>query len=200
MHLNQKSSSKSLFARWSNPCLLLLGLALALGAPGCSSVNTHVDKGPVRASTFSFLVPRADQLSGEVEARKEAHALIQHALVNTLVAKGLNQVPAGGDITVAYLLVVGNNVATTALDGYFGYSTDSQALVDEVHKEQTGSGSRGYFEAGTLVIDLVDPKTSKVLQRRSIHAQILRELPSEQRVARVQAIVDQALRDVPIAR
>jgi hypothetical protein len=101
---------------------------------------------------------------------------------------------------VAYLVVVGNNVETTSLNGYFGYGDDAQAWVEKVHKEQAVKGeNRDYFESGTLVIDFIDPKTSKLLQRRSIQAQVLRNLPAETRTSRVQAIVDQALKDLPVS-
>jgi len=176
---------------------LFLGLALA----GCSSVKTHVDKGQVKARTFSWLDTGSRPTPDFAEDRKEAHALVQQAITKNLAARGVNYVPTGGNVTVAYLIVVGNNVATTSLNSYFGYTPDSEALVEKVHSQQTSSdASRGYFESGTLVIDLLDPATSKLLQRRSIHAQVLRDLPMEKRQERVQSVVDQALRDVPISQ
>ena len=176
-----------------------LGLAAALGA--CSSVKTHVDKGPVQARTFSFLDTGSRTTPSYAEDRKEAHALVQEAITKNLASKGVAHVPSGGEVTVAYLIVVANNVTTTALNDYFGYTPDSEALLQKVHSEETTDNkSRGYFEAGTLVIDLLDPKTSKVLQRRSIQAQVLRNLPMENRSARVQSIVDQALADVRISK
>jgi lipopolysaccharide biosynthesis glycosyltransferase len=126
--------------------------------------------------------------------------MVQQAIINNLAAKGISNAPSGGDITVAYLVIVGNNISTTSLNEYFGYTDDAVAMVEEVHKKQTASqGNRGYFEAGTLVIDFLSPSTSKVLQRRSIEAPVLRNLPTEQRTERVQSIVNQALSDLPIA-
>lgn len=176
-------------------CLLLVGLLAA-----CSSVKTHVDKGPVKARTFSFLNIGSKPAPGYADRRTEAHALVQQAIIKNLSAKGVGYVPSGGEINVAYLIVVGNNTTTTSLNDYFGYTPDSQAFVDKVHSEQTGGEARGYLEAGTLVIDMVDPATSKLLQRRSIQAQILRDLPLDARSARVQGFVDQALKDVPLSR
>jgi hypothetical protein len=164
---------------------------------GCSSVKTHVDKGRVTAHTFSFLNTGSTSFPSYAEARKEAHELIQQALTRNLATRGITYVPSGGDITVAYLVVVGNNATTTSLNSYFGYTDESAALVEKVHAEQTSKNKdRAYFEAGTLVIDILDPRTSKLLQRRSINAQVLRNLPLEKRTERVQAIVDQALKDV----
>lgn len=176
-------------------------LVLAIAVTGCSSVKSQVDKSPISARTFSFLNTGQRQLPGYADERKQAHAAIQQAIVSFLATKGVSHVPTGGDVTVAYIVIVGNNANTTSLNAYFGYTDEAEALVKEVHKEQTvGEQNRGYFEAGTLVIDFLDPHTSKLLQRRSIQAPILRNLPLDERTARVQSIVDQALKDLPINR
>ena len=173
-------------------------LALAAFVAACSSVKTYVNKAPVKARTFSYLDPGSREVPSYAEAKKEAHAIIQQAITKCLAAKAVSHVPSGGEVTVAYLVVVGNNSTTTSLNNYFGYTDDSNAFVDKIHAAQTGSQSRGYFQEGTLVIDFVEPGTSKVLQRRCIQAPVLLNLSQEARSERVQKIVDQALRDVPI--
>jgi hypothetical protein len=179
-------------------CLIVaVILGLALGA--CSSVKTHVDEGKVNAHTFSFLDTASRQLPSYADSSQQAHAMIQQAIIHNLAARGITHLPSGGDITVAYLVIVGNNTTTTSLNQYFGYTDDANALVNQVHKEQTGENNRGYFEAGTLVIDILQPHNSKLLQRRSIQAEVLRNLPTEQRTARIQALVDRALGDVPLS-
>jgi hypothetical protein len=126
--------------------------------------------------------------------------MIQTAITKNLAAKNVAFVASGGDVTVAYLVITGNNAATTCLNDYFGYQTDADALVDKVHTEQSiKSGNRAYFEAGTLVIDFVNPKTSKLLKRASISAPILRNLPDDVRQERLQSIVDQALKSLRVA-
>ncbi len=176
-------------------------LLLTVALTACSSVKTHVNKGPVQARTFSFLNTGTRPIPDYAEERQQAHAMVQQAVTRNLAARGVSCVPSGGNVTVAYLIVVGNNTTTTSLNRYFGYTDDSSAFVDQVHSEQTDSGqARGYFEAGTLVIDFVDPATSKLIQRRSIKAQVLRNLPQETRAARIQGLVDQALNDVPFSQ
>jgi hypothetical protein len=175
-------------------------IVLAVALVACSSVKRTVDKSPIAARTFSFLDTGPRATPSYAEDRKEAHAMIQQALIKNLASKGIAHVTTGGDVTVAYLVVVGNNVETTSLNGYFGYGDDAQAWVEQIHKEQAVKGdNREYFESGTLVIDFIDPKTSKLLQRRSIQAQVLRNLPAETRSNRVQSIVDQALKDLPVS-
>jgi hypothetical protein len=184
--------------RTSKATALLGCLLLAAVIAGCSSVKTYVNKAPVKGRTFSFLNTGSRDVPSYAEASQQAHAMIQQAIKRNLAAKGLSQAPSGGDVTVAYLVVVGNNSTTTSLNSYFGYTDDSNAFVDKIHAQETGNQTRGYFEEGTLVLDFVDPGTSKVLQRRSIQAPVLRNLPAETRSERIQTIVDQALKDVPV--
>ena len=180
--------------------LLLTCLALMILLVGCSSVSTTVNKGAVRANTFSFMDKGNRQTPEYADRSQQAHALVQQAIANNLANKGVTRANSGGDVTVAYLIIVGNNVATTSLNEYFGYSDDSTALVEKVHDTQAGSkkDQRNYYTAGTLIIDFVDPKTSKLIQRRSIQAPIVQNLSMEQRSSRVQTVVDQALADLPV--
>ncbi len=183
----------------TNTYSLIVAGTLALA--GCSSVKTHVDTGPIHGRTFSFINVGTREAPSYAESRKLAHTKIQEAITKTLAAKGLNHVSQGGDITVAYLIIVGNNATTMSLNDYFGYTSDASALMDKVHtSEAVKNNERSYFEAGTLVIDMLDSKTSQLLKRRTLQAQILRELPLDAREARLQGLVDQALSDVQIVR
>ena len=188
--------------RYFRPLATLLACLLLAGAlAGCSSVKTRIDKTPVSARTFSFLNTGRRDFPSYAEDRQQAHAMVQKALISSLASKGIQHVDSGGDVTVGYLIVVGNNAMTTSLNSYFGYTEDSAAITEKVHEEQTGSNqSRGYFEAGTLVIDFINPGTSQLLQRRTIQAQVLRNLPAEARAERLQGLVNQALADLPVAR
>ena len=181
-----------------NYALLLVG---ALALAGCSSVKSHVDTGPIHAQTFSFINTGSGPVPSYAEKRQQVHAAVQAAITENLAAKGMSHVSQGGEVIVAYLLIAGNNATTTSLNEYFGYTPDATALVDKAHTEQAIKGEdRGYFEAGTLVIDFLDPRTSKVLKRATIQAPILRELPLDARAARLQELVDQALRDLHISK
>jgi hypothetical protein len=177
----------------------MLSLGVVVLFAGCSSVSTKIDRAPVTARTFSFLNTGSKPMPDYAEPRQEVHAAIQQAIIKNLAAKGVTWMTNGGDVTVAYLVIAGNNVETTSLNSYFGYNSDADALVDKVHKEQAVENkSRNYFEEGTLVVDFLDPKTSKILQRRTIQAQVLRNLSAAERATRAQAIVDNVLADVAI--
>jgi hypothetical protein len=178
--------------------LLVLTISVvALSA--CSTVKTHVDNGVVSARTFSFLNTGPRRQPGYADKSPQAHAAVQNAISKNLAARGVSYVASGGDVTVAYLIIVGNQVSTSSLSDYFGYSDDANDLLEKTHKAQTiKSENRAYFETGTLVIDFLEPATSKLLQRRSIQADVLRHLDIEQRQARLQGLVNQELSTVDI--
>ena len=172
---------------------LLFGLAVAsLVLVGCRTPG-HVDRGVIKASTFSFLHPGPLPEAAYAEKRKEVHAVIQEAIADNLAAKGLNRVADRGDITVAYLIIVGNNATTSAINDYFGYSPDAIALGDKAHKAYTEGPQRNYFEAGTLLIDIVDSRTQKVLARNHITRPVLRDPPLDVRKARIEEAVNEVL-------
>jgi len=53
--MNNNYHEKSINLQFRNPASLLGCLLLAGVLAACSSVKNHVDKGPVKAGTFSFL-------------------------------------------------------------------------------------------------------------------------------------------------
>jgi len=176
-------------------------LAATLAVAGCSSVKTHVDTGPITAHTFSFLNTGAKAAPAFADKRAQVYTMINEAITSNLAAKGVSKVPTGGDITVAYLVIAGNNATTTSLNDYFGYTDDATKLVDKVHTDQAiKSEDRNYFEEGTLVIDIISPQTMKLLKRTTVKSPILRNLAPDVRQARLQSLVDQALSSLRLAK
>jgi hypothetical protein len=191
-----KLNMKSYFRTLS----VLLGAVFALA--GCSSTPTKVDKGPIHAATFSFVSGGVMPDAEFAEKRQAVHALIQEAIVKDLTAKGLKPAAADrvGDVTVAYLIILGNNVTTTAINDYFGYNRNASALLDKAHKAYTEDNSNpNYFEAGTLVIDLIDSRNYELLKRGYVVRPVLRNVSEEVRRERIQDAVDEVLKNVKIA-
>ena len=99
---------------------------------------------------------------------------------------------------VGYLIIVGNNAYTASINDYYGYGEAATGLHDKAQAAYTSSKNPNYFEAGTLVIDLIDSKSYKLLKRGHATRSILRNLPTDARAARLQEVVDEILRDVRI--
>jgi hypothetical protein len=166
---------------------------------GCST-PTHVDHGAIHASTFSFVNTHARAVPGYADQRQGVHLAIQESITRTLAARGLTRVASGGDVTVGYLVIIGNNVTTELVSDYFGFGEDAAAIHDKAHGVYTGSKNPNYFESGTLLIDIADSKSFKLLKRGYATRPILRNLPEQDKAARIQEAVDEILADVRVSR
>jgi len=176
----------------------LIGM-VSLLVVGCTSTPTRVDTGPIKASTFDFVAritgPRAEIAEGD----EAVHAMIQDAITANLAAKGVARVEGGGDVKVAYLVIVGNNVSTEAVNDYFGYGRDDTELAEKAHKAAAVDNKNpDYFEAGALLIDVIDATTFKLLKRTYVVRPVMRDLPADERQARIRDAVDEALGDLRI--
>ena len=169
----------------------LVGL---LAVAGCTSTPTRVDRGPIKAATFDFVARATGPQATIAESDEAVHAMIQEAITANLAAKGVARVAGGGDVKVAYLIVVGNNVTTISVNDYFGYGRDDAELADKAHRAfAVDNKNPDYFEAGTLLIDIIDARTFELLRRTYVVRPVMRDLPAEERQARIRDAVDEAL-------
>jgi hypothetical protein len=159
-----------------------------------------VNHGPIQGHTFTFIDSGRRTPPDNTDSRPAVHRLIQDAITSNLGAHGISRTAAGADLQVGYLVIVGNNVYTESINDYFGYSDDAAALHDKAHEAYTGSKDRNSFEAGTLVIDIVDARTSKLLKRGYATRPTLRNVPEDARAAQVQEVVDVILSDLRTAQ
>lgn len=180
--------------------LSLVVLAAGFALAGCSSTPSKVDSGAIQARSFNFVVRKGQPIPDYADKREVIHPMIQTAITKNLAGKGVNQVASNGDVTVGYLIIVGNNASTTSVNDYFGYGQEANALHEKAHDAYTGSKNPNYFEAGTLVIDVVDNKTFKLLKRSWTTRPILRNVPDDARAARLQEVVDEILKDLRVAK
>lgn len=182
--------------------LSALALATVLVVAGCSSTPPlQVDAGPIRAGTFNFVNNKASALAAREERRQAVHGMIQEAITENLTARGFQRVTGRGDVSVAYLVVVGNGAATAVFDDYFGLDREGGAIGAEVHARQSGlAGDPNYSEAGTLVIDLIDSGTFKLLKRTTVVRPVLRNTPAEIRKEHIQQAVTEALQSLQVSK
>ena len=175
-----------------------LNLAALLVA-GCSSAPTRVDTGPIHAASFSFVATGPSPTPFYADGREQIHAAIQDSISRNLAGKGLSKVASGGDVIVAYLVVVGDNVSSEAISTYFGYGRDDSGLLAKAENASASSENPNYFQGGTLLIDIIDAKTYKLLNRSYVVRPLLRNPTAEVRAERIQEAVDEVLKDVRIA-
>jgi Domain of unknown function (DUF4136) len=175
--------------------ILLTGLLIA----GCSSTPTHLDKGAIKAHTFNFINGGIALTPPATEKRDAVHQQIQAAIIKNLAAKGLTRTDGAGDVIVAYMVILGNNVSTEAVTTYFGSGRDADALHDKAQAAYTTNANPNHFEAGTLLIDVIDAKTYELLYREFAVRPIQGDATTEERAGHIQAAVDAALAKVRVA-
>jgi hypothetical protein len=176
--------------------IILTGFLIA----GCSSTPTRVDSGAIKASTFSFINGGSPPSATFADKREEIHRMIQDAITQNLAAKGVRRVADNSDVTVAYLVIVGNNVSTEAIDKYFGSGRDSYGLANKAQDAYTKSKNPNSFEAGTLLIDIIDSKTYKLLVRNYVVRPLLNKPTAEVRRSHLQGAVDEALKNLRVTK
>ena len=170
--------------------MLLTGLLIA----GCSSTpETHVDKGAIQAHTFNFINGGIALTPPAADRRDAANQQIQEAIIKNLAAKGLTRADGAGDVIVAYMIILGNNVSTEAITTYFGSGRDAAALHDMAHDAYTSSPNPNRFEAGTLLIDVIDGKTYELLYRNFAVRPLMGQATPAERAGLIQEAVDAAL-------
>jgi hypothetical protein len=196
---NARNTIKRKIRRMKYSFFVTLNLAALLIA-GCSSTPTKVESGTIRAATFSFIAKTPGSALASADSREPLHAMIQAAITRDLASKGLTQVPTGGDVVVAYLVVVGNNASTESISTYFGYGRDATALHDKAQDAYSANKNPNYFEAGTLLVDIIDAKTYKLLKRSYVTRPLLRNPTADVQAERLQEAVDAVLKDVRFAR
>jgi hypothetical protein len=172
--------------------LFLLAACILLLA-GCSSTSSKIDTGPITARTFSFVNIKGKPIPDYAEREQQVHALVQNAITQSLARRQVQRVAQGGDVTVAYLVIVGNNAETASINDYFGYGKDADKLAEIAHTKYTDNKNPNYFEAGTLLIDFIDPRTYKVLKRGYASRALQPNLAPEARAARVSEVVEEIL-------
>jgi hypothetical protein len=177
---------------------LLLLAASAFVLAGCSSTPAKVNTGPVAARTFSFIKPGSKPVPDFADNRQPVHEMIQNAITKNLAAKGVTRAETGGNITVGYLVIIDNNGATEAVDDYFGYRDIALALQDKAHDAYADHRKGASYSAGTLVINVIDSQSYKVLKRGHASRRILQNVPADARAARIQEVVDEILQDLRI--
>ncbi|MGB0258906.1 MAG: DUF4136 domain-containing protein [Coraliomargarita sp.] len=171
--------------------LLILSATLAAAFIGCKSVDTP--KG-TSAGYSSFRLYRELPSNSAHFANKDdqAHAVIQKEIVSSLKQGGLKETGDDAELIVAYLVLIQDNAASTAIDNY--YVNSGSEILSYAHEQVAVKGNYSRdFKAGTLIIDVIDAKERKLIYRNYASKQIAEELEGAAREARIKSVVDEAI-------
>jgi hypothetical protein len=170
--------------------LLLFVLPLAL-LPACQTVAQP--KGSSHGYRSARLVrPHAAPAVANPDDRVN-HA-IQSALASTFRANGFDIQSPDAELTVAYLVLVQDNVTTTLINDYFGFGRNAMDIANLAHERGViRNNTADSYESGTVVIDILDNKTGKLVYRDHATRDVTGGLSDAQLKARADSAVQQAL-------
>jgi hypothetical protein len=170
---------------------------LALALLACATIEVSSDWNPAadfsRLHTWAWLAqerpasgdPRLD--SALLDAR------IRSAVESELGARGFAKAEAGAaDFLVAYHVALERKLVATTIDDYYGG-------VGYRHWPRPGY-SQTYvheFEVGSLMLDVLDPRSRELIWRGTAQAEILPAATPEEREARVREGVRRILERFP---
>jgi len=136
--------------------LRILAVALAATTVACSTLQVNTDYDPTtnfgKYTTFS--VKKGTGAPDNINA-----ARLEQALSSALSARGLKQLPDGGDLSLYSHFKLGKetqlNTTSTGYGGWGGWRWGGGMQTTQVEEIPTG----------TLVVDLVDASTNKAVWR-----------------------------------
>ena len=175
--------------------ILLIPFSLvSIFAIGCSSVD--MPKGKVRGFESARLVDQrtTSRVQG-AEDSPEVNRMVQEAIAAELEAGGVRIGGGGEDLIVAYMIIHQTTGSTTMNSDHFGYGRNAEAILLKAHEEGViKNESPDFFEAGAIVIDLLDARTNKLVFRNFAKRAIGATPPSPAvREARIRSAVNEAL-------
>lgn len=177
---------------------ILVGLAvLALSA--CSSMKSAWDYDPstsfTQYKTFAWVTKKTNDAGYHLDGLMDQR--VREAVNTQLVAKGMTLVDAkDADVLVNYLTKVDKKINVDTFNTNYGYNPYYGPGWGFGGNMQTQTTVREY-EVGTLIIDIVDNKTDKLVWRGSVADTIRDKNTPEERVEVVNNAISSVLTNYP---
>ena len=170
--------------------------ALALIAAfvcGCSSVDMPkgTDKGYESAR---FVKASSATLPYGLEDSPVVNGMVQDAIATQFRGKGFTFGGPSADLIVAYMLIRQTNSSTAMNADHFGHGRDVDAIVGRAHdKGVIKNKSPDEFEAGAVVIDILDARSNELVYRNFAKREVIDVVSDEARRQRIDGAVREAL-------
>jgi hypothetical protein len=178
--------------------ILLIAAAL-FSLAACNTLSTSYDYDPevsfAQYKHYSWVEKKTDQsgyhLDGLMDQRVKA------AVANELALKGFSQVTAlDADVLVNYLTKIDKKIDVDTFSTDFGYNPfygPRWGVAGSVH---TQTVVREY-EVGTLIVDLIDNKTGKLVWRGTVADMINDRHTPQEKIANINLAISAMMKNYP---
>jgi hypothetical protein len=168
---------------------MTLGLAAIGIASGCAttmSVSSHVDRNLDFAQYRTFDWGPADALpTGDPRLDRDPFFKdhVQGAVERELAVRGIEMTSSGTpDLLIHYHANISERIDVNRVDQRYGYCRAGDCPADSI-----------WYEAGTLVLDLMDARTNKLVWRGWAQNSVAEMLRDQDKMART---IDQAVAEM----
>lgn len=170
-----------------------LWILALVAAAGCGGPKLTVDS-DYEPSTDFAKYKTWSWMAGAKPSEKDIDSLsqkrIREAIEEELPKRGLSKVEDGGDLIANYQISVQHKIESSPATVGVGYGWGP------AHIGVSKSPTREYDE-GTLVLDLVDPKTKTLIWRGTAKGTVHPDAAPEERKERIRSAVAYLLEDYP---
>ena len=183
-------------------CSLIVGLWVLYS---CSSKNISIDYDPeisfASLKTYHW-VPGTPKKTGNIKLDSNSlyHSRIKKEIDNWLGSRGYSKKEQSQtDFLVTYYVMVEKRTELLSINDYYGYP-GYWGYGHYGYYGFSGGYNRQYlyeFDYGTLIIDIVNSETKKLMWRGSIAQQVYEGQKPEKRIARIAKAVNGILRNFP---
>jgi hypothetical protein len=169
---------------------LCLGIALL---SGCSTTKKiDLPKGSSAGySTFRMYQHNSSHVPDFTNREDTVNAVLQSALKAEFEAQGMKESPGNAELIVAFLLVVQNTAVTTAISDY--YVSSGSDIVSRAHSRMGSKNMPGGYEAGAIVVDIIDKDSGVVIYRDFAKRETLDYLTPAEKEKRAQEAAVEAV-------
>jgi hypothetical protein len=177
----------SMFPQGNPASITLLSILLA----GCAGMAIEAEQDPAvtfdRYETYTW--SSNQRAPGDVRVTPALAAQIRDDIDRHLAQKGYVRVDTDGDVSVAYRVTIEGETIVQTMGGYSGTNWTEYIT-------RPASSARRY-EEGTLIIDVFDGASERLIWRGSAKAEVRQRVSPEDRSSRVTEAVRKVLERFP---
>ena len=177
--------------------LFIAAAVLALSA--CSTLKSSSDFDPSvsfnQYKTYSWVEKKVDDAGYHLDGLMDQR--VRAAIETQLSQKGISKTDKqNADLLVNYITKVDKKINIDTFNSHFGYNPYYGPRWGLGGRLQTETTVREY-DVGTLMVDLVDNKTGKLIWRGTVADTVREQNTPEERIQIINHAIDTVMKDYP---
>jgi hypothetical protein len=189
-----------------NRLMRMIVIVSSLAIAGCSTMEVSYDYDPKAKfsglNTYDWLdEPQKSTGDPRIDDNTILKSRVQTAVDTALAARGFRKVSSDPDFLVAYHVSLDRQQSVQTLNSYYGYSPGWGYGYGASYRPGYWAGAPETYvyeyEEGTLILDVVDPKSKELMWRGSAQDEVNFKSTPEKAQAQINEAVNGMLEHFP---